>query len=558
MAQEDNQYYVNKMFSNETKDTSVEEKQEDIDPASFQQNCGGLSSDTDSGRTSFIGNSEKLRFIIVGMGLMGSGKSTGFERARQYCTLLNSAAARKPWETIEDGKVSHDYNIVNNQNYKRNVRNLFKNSEYSKFTPWTEAGWNSMSATIKTQFAAKMYDLYNTTRHGVKIVDSDKPNIKSFLSTEIAEKTRKDLTRKLNLHLETPGESRQARKRRIQEEFKNEPLKFSAEQKKKILNIKTIGGSAVTYRALRQAIIDGKNIEYEAIGTSFSTIKTIFDVIVESTKNCKDFVYIVLGVLNLCSIQDSYNRQLCRYFQDAGHFVKTLKAGNSWTNTKRWFAIDWGLGNNASDIIRNTPAPKLSIITTNQRLNQKLYNNIKELIQTCNQNSLDAETIYKGRCHGFGIDILLISHAPLNKTTDTIIATLPLSIRSQHLVKSTTGQQSIQNKKFYHNLVIAILDSLLKANPYGKNPRIQDKIQCSQMQGVPDEVSKIIDNLVQAKFSNKLKRKKELKALRKSGSQKIWTKSMGGRSRIRKRKTRRRKRKRKTRKRKRKTRRKRR
>jgi hypothetical protein len=262
-------------------------------------------------------------------------------------------------------------------------------------------------------------------------------------------------------------------------------------------------------------------------------------------------------VLNLCSIQDSYNRQLCRYFQDAGHFVKTLKAGNSWTNTKRWFAIDWGLGNNAPDIIRNTPAPKLSIITTNQRLNQKLYNNIKELIQTCNQNSLDAENVYKGQCHGFGIDILLISHTTLNKTTDTIIATLPLSIRSQHLVKSTTGQQSIQNKKFYHNLVIAILDSLLKANPYGKNPRIQDKIQCSQMQGVPDEVSEIIDNLVKAKFSNKLKRKKELKALRKSGSQKIWTKSMGGRSRIRKRKTRRRKRKRKTRKRKRKTRRKR-
>jgi len=555
MAQEDNQYYVNKMFSNETKDMSVEEKkQEDIDPALFQQNCGGLSSDTGRGRTSFIGNSEKLRFIIVGMGLMGSGKSTGFERARQYCTLLNSAAARKPWETIEDGKVSHDYNIVNNQNYKRNVRNLFKNSEYSKFTPWTEAGWNSMSATIRTQFAAKMYDLYNTTRGGVEIVDSDKPNIKSFLSTEIAEKTRKDLNRKLNLHLETPGESRQARKRRIQEEFLNEPLKFSAEQKKKILNIKATGGSAVTYRALRQAIIDGKNIEYEAIGTSFSTIKTIFEVIVESTKNCKDFVYIVLGVLNLCSIQDSYNRQLCRYFQDAGHFVQTLKDGNSWTNTKQWFAIDWGLGNNSPDIIRNTPAPKLSIITTNQRLNQRLYTNIKRLIQTCNQNSLDIPNVYKGRCHGFGIDILLISHATLNKTTDTIIATLPLSIRSQHLVKSTTGQQSIQNKKFYHNLVIAILDSLLKANPYGKNPRIQDKIQCSQLQ---DEVSEIIDNL--AKFSQKLKRKKELKELRKSGSQKIWTKSMGGRSRIRKRKTRRRKRKkrRKTRKRKRKTRRKR-
>ena len=555
MAQEDNQYYVNKMFSNETKDTSVEEKQEDIDPASFQQNCGGLSSDTDSGRTSFIGNSEKLRFIIVGMGLMGSGKSTGFKRARQYCTLLNSAAARKPWETIEDGKVAHDYNTVNNQNYKRNVRNLFENSEYSKFTPWTEAGWNSMSATIKTQFAAKMRNLYNTTRHGVEVVDSDKPNIKSFLSTKIAEQKRKDLTRKLNLHLETPGESRQARKRRIQEEFKNEALKFSAEQKKKILNIKTIGGSAVTYRALRQAIIDGKNIEYEAIGTSFSTIKTIFEVIVESTKNCKDFVYIVLGVLNLCSIQDSYNRQLCRYFQEAGHFVQTLKDGNSWTNTKQWFAIDWGSGNNSPDIIRNTPAPKLSIITTNQILNQRLYTNMKRLIQTCNQNSLDTQNVYKGQCHGFGIDILLISHTTLNKTTDTIIATLPLSIRSQHLVKSTTGQQSIQNKKFYHNLVIAILDSLLKANPYGKNPRIQDKIQCSQLQGASDEVSEIIDNLV--KFSQKWKRKKELKERRESGSQKIWTKSMGGRSRIRKRKTRRRKRKRKTRKRRRKTRRKR-
>ncbi len=159
MAQEnhdDNQYYVNKVYI-KPKDTSVEEnQQEDIDIDLFQRNCGNLAADTNSGRTSFIGNSGKLRFIIVGMGLMGSGKSTGFDRARQYCTLLNSAAARKDWETIEDGKVSHDYNVVNNQNYKRNVRNLFKNSEYSKFTPWTEAGWNNMSAKIRTQFATKM------------------------------------------------------------------------------------------------------------------------------------------------------------------------------------------------------------------------------------------------------------------------------------------------------------------------------------------------------------------------------------------------------------------
>jgi len=48
----------------------------------FLTNCGGLSSSQSDGRESFIQTNQKIRFIIVGMGLMASGKSTGFTEAK--------------------------------------------------------------------------------------------------------------------------------------------------------------------------------------------------------------------------------------------------------------------------------------------------------------------------------------------------------------------------------------------------------------------------------------------------------------------------------------------
>ena len=415
-----------------------------------------------------------------------------------------------------------------------------------------------MSKKLKTQFSQDMYDIYYSIRHGIRITHDDLRPKQPKTHTQIAENLRKSLTRDLNLKLESPGENRTARRRRLQREFieqqerlgRSDPNRFSIEQKRKIKNIKSAGGSAVTYRNLRQAILDGKNIEYEAIGSSFSTIKTLFEVIVESTKNCKEnYVYIVLGVLNLCSIQDSYNRQLCRFFYDSHWFIHSLESGNSWNNTKPWMGIAWGAQTiQQQQIIRATPAPRLGLTTTTQQLNQNLYSNMKELIETCNK-ALNAPRIYKGTCVGFGIDVLLVSQDPKFTTKpneDTIIATLPLSVRSQNLIKSTSGE-SIQNRKFYHNLIIYILNKLLKINPYGKNPKIDATIKC--VDGMESKSTNDINNIIdqfELEKHKKTARIKELSVLRTKGSQNVWRRSLkaskqGGRKKRRKTRRKRRK-----------------
>ena len=81
----------------------------------------------------------------------------------------------------------------------------------------------------------------------------------------------------------------------------------------------------ISLKNLRTAILEGKNIEYETTGARFDTLKTILQMIVETTFNCKNkYVYIVLGVLNLCSIQESYNQQLCRFFAKSQPFYRAM------------------------------------------------------------------------------------------------------------------------------------------------------------------------------------------------------------------------------------------
>ena len=498
------------------------QQQLSLDRHNFITNCGNLSTDSSDGRESFIQTNPKIRFIVVGMGLMGSGKSTGFDEARKYCKLLNSTSSRKEWAKIES--ISHDHNIVNNQNYKKNIRNLFV--RYLKKKPWTSSGWNDMTVQERNEFTKEIYDIYYNTRHGPKIEGSVE-----------AESKRKEMTRKLNLELETPGETRINRKFRLQKELKehSEFNKFPPEQQQELLKIKSHGGSATTYRNLRESILQGKNIEYETIGSSFSTLKNIFNIIVESTNNCKDrYVYVVLGTIKLVSIQESYNQQLCRFFNDSKWFIDSLKSGGSWDSSKPNYGIAWGAqGETQTRFIKDTPGPRLGLTTTTQELNEKLYSNIKTLIETCNKSVATSPNIYKGECGGFGIDVLVVLHNP--PSGKKVIATLPLSARSQNLIKSTTGE-SIRNLKFYHNLVIYILNNLQKKSIYGKNPLVNIDINCISYTDFPD-VDEIISKFIEGKTGTIVKTFKDRVA--------TWDRSlkMGGKKRCRKKTRRRNKRK---------------
>ena len=567
MAQEipnNNEFYINEAYDDVEDERSwSSEKRERVRQQRdemFKNNCGNLSADTRTSRTSFIGNNRKVRFLVLGLGLQASGKTSGFSQARRYCQLLNSEAARKPWATVS---VSHDHQIVNNKNYKIAIRTIFR-SESENI--WTKEKWDTSSAKKRIDFVKKMADAYFKIRIGTAITNQDKVREK-YSNTKEAEEVRRILIREHNLGLEIPGRLRKQKKLDLQNDFTsftkknpidnaslnkalNQPkysnLKFSKKQETKIKNIKDSGGVAATYRNIRQAIIEGQNIEYEALGSSFITINKIFDVIVQSTKNCKEYTYIVISVLNLISIKDSYERQLCRFFNQSRTFVDAMNYGQSWGWNRAPLinprANVWQIRE-----IQETPAPQmLGLVSKNK--NENLYNLMRKLITICNQEILSSNS-YEGGCSGFGIDILLVSHSKPN-LSDNIIATLPLSLRSQRLVKSSQPTHiGLRNKKFTHDLVIYILEQLTTGT-YNRNPLLNDKINCTV---VKNKTTDDIDDIINAFL--KLNEGKEiaqnvLTKRREQGSLKMWknTLSQGGKRRKKTRKRRKTRRKRKRRK----------
>lgn len=431
----------------------------------FLNNCGGLVANTQENRKSFVKNNPKIRYLVVGMGLMACGKTTGFKEARNYCKLINASAYNKPWESIDSGALSIDHLVTNNEKFKADVADIFTQyEENEKFPadkkPWTQFGWNQWrNRKEKQEFLTQMANAYDATRKG------------------------------------------------------EQEMKQNAKQ--------------ISLNNLRTAILEGKNIEYETTGARFDTLKSILQMIVETTFNCKNkYVYIVLGVLNLCSIQESFNQQLCRFFAKSQPFYQAILDGKALPS-----------------------APRIGISVTTQIQNELIYSNMLALIEACNKQITTDPTIYKGACLGFGIDILLVSYNPpriegtQQNKFNKLIATLPLSVRSRQLIKSTKSNKSILNTRFYHNMVMYILKQLTKNSRFGKNPVDFSAIKCGSSSSFQD-VQIIIDEFLQ---DSSEKQKAIFENVR-STVRRVnpsWTRSLkqGGKRRRRKKTKRRRKRK---------------
>ncbi len=431
----------------------------------FLNNCGGLVANTQENRKSFVKNNPKIRYLVVGMGLMACGKTTGFKEARNYCKLINASAYNKPWESIDSGALSIDHLVTNNESFKHAVADIFtqyeKNEEFpADRKPWTQFGWNQWrNAKEKQQFLTQMANAYDATRKG------------------------------------------------------EQEMEQNAKQ--------------ISLNNLRTAILEGKNIEYETTGARFDTLKSILQMIVETTFNCKNkYVYIVLGVLNLCSIQESFNQQLCRFFAKSQSFYQAILDGKALPS-----------------------APRIGISVTTQVQNELIYNNMLALIKACNKQITTDPTIYKGVCLGFGIDVLLVSYNPpridgtQQNKFNKLIATLPLSVRSRQLIKSTKSNKSILNNRFYHNMVMYILNQLTNRSRFGKNPVDFAAISCGSSSSFQD-VQIIIDEFLQ---DSSEKQKAIFENVR-STVRRVnpsWTRSLkqGGKRRRRKKTKRRRKRK---------------
>jgi hypothetical protein len=139
---------------------------------------------------------------------------------------------------------------------------------------------------------------------------------------------------------------------------------------------------------------------------------------------------------------------------------------------------------------------------------------------------------------------------------------LPLSARSQHLIKSTTSGNSISNFKWDFKLVIHIL-TRLQYGIYGRNPSFNININCNVDTGFRD-IHNIIDIFLNEKRSSKSKRVVEFTNRRDKKyfktPQTFWKKQLtkGGKKRRKKKTRRKRKTKKRVRKRRKKTQRKRR
>ena len=135
----------------------------------FLNNCGGLVANTQENRKSFVKNNPKIRYLVVGMGLMACGKTTGFKEARNYCKLINASAYNKPWESIDSGALSIDHLVTNNEKFKANVAKIFTQKKFDEFLvdrkPWTQFGWNQWrNAKEKQEFLTQMANAYDATR----------------------------------------------------------------------------------------------------------------------------------------------------------------------------------------------------------------------------------------------------------------------------------------------------------------------------------------------------------------------------------------------------------
>jgi len=194
-------------------------------------------------------------------------------------------------------------------------------------------------------------------------------------------------------------------------------------------------------------------------------------------------------------------------------------------------------------------APRIGISVTTQVQNELIYSNMLALIKACNKQITTDPTIYKGVCLGFGIDILLVSYNPprIERTQQNkfikLIATLPLSVRSRQLIKSTKSNKSILNNKFYHNMVMYILNQLTNRARFGKNPVDFAAIKCGSSSSFQD-----VHLIIQEFLQDSPKKQTAIFKKVRSNIQKAtpsWTRSLkqGGKRRRRKKTKRRRKRK---------------
>ena len=442
----------------------------------FLNNCGNLKSDRTEGRDEYIQNNPKIRFIVLAMGLPGSGKTSAIKLAQNYCKLLNSTAVRNNKWLIEN--ISHDFQITSSVRYQKAIRALLFNYRNEPF--WTSENWSKLSYKEKNIIEKQFNTIYNNIRYGEAITKSD--GGRNFQPSDKVENIRRE-------NIRTYGFSNEKNrllehKKRISQIVSTAKKPYSKQQVNKMMPIIHTTSSGV-YTNLRKGITNGNNLAYEFIGSNWTTVKKFLEVIVESTNNCKKYTYVIIGTFNLISLQTAYKRMLCRFFKDSEEFISFLKDHGTFYASQRY-----PLSNNNFDKIPSAPRLGCSMC---KKQNDKLCKNMIDLLN-CNINYNNSKR-YHGDCKGVGIDLMLYIHnSPQKYQQDNILETIPLSKRSMHLIKTTgVGDKSISNTKKQKNFIIDLLNRIRKASAQWR-PLENEIIEC------PDK-SDYIETYIQELFS---------------------------------------------------------
>jgi hypothetical protein len=287
------------------------------------------------------------RFLVLNLGPPGAGKSSSIEEIKKYTrTLLPSSKRRNLWTTL-----NHDVFVSNDPRYNE---------------------------------AIEQYESVN------KRLRKDK------------KEARDNILNEYNM-IRTGRENKQASDKFITDLW-NGVIDFDPNSKEGLDYVVQFGTRILLYKSLINAIIDNKDIIYEAKGSKWTTILNIFNMIQRHNCSPKSPKYIIIVSYNDTTSAHTMQNISVRWQQSLEQY-RSIKTGKETTNSPDFeLPKPWNLGDKKQN---------LEDITN-------IKNKMQQLSTCYNEDN------GKGEGVGIGPDILVIFDKTKKIKSPFII---PLSVR---------------------------------------------------------------------------------------------------------------------------------
>ena len=470
-----------------------------------------------------------FRFIILSLGITGSGKSSAIRKAKELASLINPIAYRNSWVTEE---ISHDNIVTNNKNYKTcfddlgiNIENLISKLENNTISDDPEL----LGIHEKLEQCYFKYRMNNGEFSTTRREYGFSGKTKRYKMSQPQEKIKRDDSDdKIKQKWKTSDIGKTLQEHEF-EEFVRPRVAYH-KYPEKVFN-----SDITVYRRITDAINAKKNIVYEATGKKYETIKKIIELAARNCKvkkeNLKHAKYIIITTLNIIDPVKASERIKERFLQDLKNYNINKK---------------------------NNPAPRLPTFNIKKLtdINEKIYSNVEKLIQHCKcvYNSGSGRYIWNDNenkfCEGVGIDYLLFynqNDGDFRKKNTYASVVVPLSERSKYLTKLTSNKNIEFNKNDKNKLTLLMNKNICLHNETNKKKKlyIDERIKLANVSN-PDKLTQTFGSANLA-YAEKMRK---LKNMRRRGATtteltigditrqiKNKTKKRGGKQKIKKRKT---------------------